>query len=274
MAADGALGFLAVKLITWNVNSIRTRRERLVALLERHQPDVVCLQETKVPDDAFPHAAIEAAGYHAAAFGQQGGYNGVALLSKRPAENVQHGFDGNPIPEEARAISADIDGVRVVCVYVVNGQATTSDKYQRKLDWLDTLTRWLERFYSAEQPLVMAGDYNIAPEARDIHNPKLWDGKVLCSAPERARLAALHEWGLADLLRATGEEGPAFSWWDYRFGAFKRNLGLRIDLILGTPPMVARCREVVVDKTERDPKSAPSKPSDHAPVIALFDEPS
>lgn len=261
-----------MKLITWNVNSVRMRRERLLALLERHAPDVVCLQETKVKDDDFPRAEIESAGYHVAHLGQGGGYNGVALLARAPLEDVQRGFDGNPAPSEARAISATVAGTRVVCVYVVNGQSISSDKYQLKLDWLDTLTRWIARFYQPSQRLVVAGDFNIAPEERDIHNPELWRGKVLCSDAERQRLAGLAEWGLVDLLRASGETEKQYSWWDYRFGAFRRDLGLRIDLVLGTQPMVAACQGVEVDKAERDPKNGSGKPSDHAPVIATFSE--
>ncbi|MCK5797980.1 MAG: exodeoxyribonuclease III [Deltaproteobacteria bacterium] len=261
-----------MKLITWNVNSIRTRKERVLAALERHEPDILCLQETKVPDEVFPHEAFEAAGYHAAVLGQRGGYNGVAILSRLPLENVVRGFSGDPIPEEARVISADVDGVRVVCVYVVNGQAMGSDKFSRKLAWLDAFTRWLEETQTPSQPLVVAGDFNIAPDDRDLHDPSRWEGKLLCTLPERTRLQAIYDWGLSDLLRATGDEGQVFSWWDYRFGSYWRDLGLRIDLVLGTPSMVRRCAGVSVDRGERDPKSAESKPSDHAPVIAVFED--
>jgi exodeoxyribonuclease-3 len=186
-----------MRIITWNVNSIRTRLERVLGLLQRHEPDVLCLQETKVPDDAFPDDALAEIGYQAASFGQKGGYNGVALISKQPLGDVERSFDANPLPDEARAISGTTaDGVRVINLYVVNGQSVDSEKYQAKLDWLDTLLRWLVKFHQPEQPLVMVGDFNIAPDERDIHNPELWDGKVLCSEAERARLRAIRDWGL------------------------------------------------------------------------------
>lgn len=258
-----------MKLITWNVNSLRTRLERVQQLLAQHQPDVLCLQETKVPDDQFPAEVFESAGYRHAAFGQTGGYNGVALLARQPIENVQQGFDGDPIPGQARVVSADIAGVRVASVYVVNGQSVESDKYPLKLAWLDALCSWLETRFDASQPLVLAGDFNIAPDDRDVHDPTAYQGKVHCSDPERERLGRLEGWGLRDLLREHSDE-TMFSWWDYRHGAFHRNWGLRIDLILGTDPMVRRCESVTVDREARKATFGPGKPSDHAPVVASF----
>jgi exodeoxyribonuclease-3 len=260
-----------MKLVTWNVNSLRTRLERVQQMLAQHQPDVVCLQETKLPDDQFPVEVFESLGYRCAALGQKGGYNGVALIARQSIANVQQGFDGDPIPEQARVISADIGGVRVASVYVVNGQSVESDKYPLKLAWLDALIAWLDARFDASQPLILAGDFNIAPDDRDIHDPAAHEGQVHCSEPERERLGRLERWGLRDLLRERTNE-TVYSWWDYRHGAFHRNWGRRIDLILGTDPMARRCEAVTVDREARKATSGPGKPSDHAPVIATFAE--
>lgn len=260
-----------MKLITWNVNSLRTRLERVLALLEQQQPDVLCLQETKVTDDAFPHEAFAPLGYRAEAFGQRT-YNGVALLSRHPLQAVQRGFPGDPLPTEARVIAAEVEGVRVINVYVVNGQAIDSEKYPRKLAWLDALLAWVRDQYDPAQPLLLAGDFNIAPDDRDVHDPAAWQGQVLCSEPERARLGRLLEWGLVDLLRHLDTRAGVYSWWDYRAGAFPRNAGLRIDLVLGSAPMVRRCTAVAVEREARKLTTGPGKPSDHAPVVATFGE--
>ena len=257
------------KLITWNVNSIRTRFERIVGVLARHQPDVVCLQETKSPNDRFPTEAFAEYGYQSLVHGQKG-FNGVALLSRVEAINPQLGFSADPISEEARVVSADFGDVSVICVYVVNGQSTDSDKYPLKLDWLDALTRWIRSHYQPSASLIVAGDFNITPHDRDVYRPELWRGKVLCSPAERKRLQALYDWGLIDLLRTHTDADDVYSWWDYRHGAYRRNHGLRIDLILGTQIMAQRCVSVEVDRQERGDNAGPGKPSDHAPVIATF----
>lgn len=255
-----------MKLISWNVNSIRPRLERVQALLARHQPDLLCLQETKVQDAEFPHEALAEVGYRAEVFGQKT-YNGVALVSREPVEVLARGFEGNPVEDEARAIAGRLDGVTVVNLYVVNGQALDSPKYPTKLEWLSALAGWLEGRFDPAEPLVLLGDFNIAPTARDIHDPPRWEGKVLASPPERERLAALLDWGLTDLYRHLEPEGTDHTWWDYRFGAFHRGWGLRIDLALGTAPITARCRSVTVDREERKKTSGEGTPSDHAPVI-------
>ncbi|MBK8480084.1 MAG: exodeoxyribonuclease III [Proteobacteria bacterium] len=260
-----------MKLITWNVNSLRTRLERVLALLEQQQPDVLCLQETKVTDALFPHDAFAPLGYRAQVFGQPT-YNGVALLSRCPLERVQHGFPGDPLPAEARLIAAELKGVRVINAYVVNGQTTGSEKYQRKLAWLDALLAWLRSTHDPTQQIALLGDFNIAPDDRDVHDPSVWQGEVLCSEPERARLRALLQWGFVDLLRQLDPREGVYSWWDYRAGAFPRNAGLRIDLILGTAALAARCRAVVIEREARKLTSGAGKPSDHAPVVAVFDE--
>lgn len=260
-----------MKVITWNVNSLRTRLGRVLGVLERHEPDVLCLQETKLADEDLPREEIERRGYHVASFGQSGGLNGVALISREPAADVQRGFDANPVPDEARVISASFDGVRIIDIYVINGQSLDSDKYRLKLDWLDTLRRYIERFHQPNQPLVVCGDFNIAPDDRDVYKPQLWHGRVLCSAEERSRLQAMVDWGLTDLLRAETDDEGIYSWWDYRYGAFRRNQGLRIDLVLATGPLVERCTGVKIDRYERSNEAGPGKPSDHAPVVATFE---
>jgi exodeoxyribonuclease-3 len=255
-----------MKLITWNVNSIRVRAERLLGVLQRHDPDVVCLQELKVQDDAFPHELLAERGYDCHVYGQKT-YNGVAILGRGEVRDVVRGFVGDPKPEHARVISATVDGTRVINVYVVNGQAVGTDKYALKLDWLDALYKWIRTNHDPDQRLLMAGDFNIAPEERDVYAPQRFAGKVLFSLPERKRLQALLDWGLYDLLRVHTAEDGLYSWWDYRHGAFHRGWGLRLDLILGTAVLRDSVEAVDIDREERKPSAGPGKPSDHAPVI-------
>ena len=260
-----------LRVITWNVNSIRTRLERVLALLERHEPDVLCLQETKTPDSEFPKLAFSQLGYRCTLHGQPG-FNGVALISRVDAMDVERGFDGNPVPDQARAISASYPfgsrRLRILNLYVINGQHVGSDKYTLKLAWLDTLARWMARTYRTDDALLVCGDFNIVPSDVDVYNPKAWKDKVLCTAAERQRLQAMIDWGLVDLMRSHhGPDEQMFSWWDYRYGAFKRNWGLRIDLMLGTDVLSRRTRGVFVDAEERADDAGPGKPSDHAPVI-------
>jgi exodeoxyribonuclease-3 len=261
-----------MKVVTWNVNSLRTRLERVLAFVERHEPDLLCLQETKLSDDSFPLEAFSERGYQCAAWGQRGGYNGVATIVRGTIEAVDRGFDDNPAPDQARALSVTAAGVRLINLYVVNGQSVESDKYRLKLDWLDALIGWLERHHDPAQPLVILGDFNIAPDARDVHDPASWEGRILCSDPERERLQRLLDWGLTDLFRKHEAAEGIYSWWDYRHGAFHRNMGLRIDLILGTPSMAKRCTAVEIERNERKASTGPGKPSDHAPVIATFSD--
>jgi exodeoxyribonuclease-3 len=258
-----------MKLITWNVNSIRQRLPRLLALLQRHRPHLVCLQETKVVDQSFPFAALEQSGYHAAVFGQKG-YNGVALLARQPLAAVARGFEEEPTPGEARVIAGRLGDLQLVNVYVVNGKSPGSEAFAVKLRWLEALRRWIERQFDPGQPLVIAGDFNVAPDDRDVHDPELWQGRLLCTDDERLRLRALCDWGLSDLFRLHHDAGGHFSWWDYRQGAFRRDRGVRIDLLLGTAPIAARCVVAKIDRAERDPGNGEGKPSDHAPVIATL----
>jgi len=258
-----------MKVITWNVNSIRMRLGRVRALLLRHRPDVLALQEVKVPAALFPAAEIEELGYRAAVFGQAG-RNGVALLSPHPLEAVERGFPGDPVPEQARVIAATVQGLRLIDVYVVNGRAVGTPEYEIKLRWLEAFAAWLRVEHRPQEPLLVVGDFNVTPDDRDVHDPERWRDRNLCSRPERERLRALLDWGLVDLLRQhQGGPGP-FTWWDYREGAFHRGWGLRLDLALGTRPVAERCLEVAVDRDERRPTSGEGKPSDHAPVIVTL----
>jgi exodeoxyribonuclease-3 len=256
---------VAVKLVTWNVNSIRQRLDRLLALLVRHQPDVVCLQETKVVDDEFPVEALRAAGYSAAFTGQKS-YNGIAILSKLPASDVVCGFRDGGEDSQCRLLAATIADLRVLCAYVPNGQAVGTEKYAFKLAWLERLRVLLERESDPARPLALAGDFNVAPTDADVHDPEAWRGQVLCSEPERAALARVVEWGLVDAFRARYPDKIAYTWWDYRELGFPKNRGLRIDHVLLTRPLVERLEDVVIDRDERKGKGA----SDHAPVLALL----
>ncbi len=258
-----------MRIVTWNVNSIRTRLPRCLAFLERHRPDILCLQETKVPDAEFPSAPFETAGYRATLHGQKT-YNGVAILSRSTVEDVQRGIPDGEGDEQARLVAATVGGVRVVNVYVPNGEAVDSPKFPYKLRWLERLAAWLRGSTDPAEPLLVCGDFNIAPEDRDVHDPERWRGQVLFHPEEHKRLRSLCDRGLADLLRRQHPEPGIFTWWDYRMGSFHRGWGLRIDLLLGSPPLAERCSEVFVDREERKESTGVGKPSDHAPVIADF----
>jgi exodeoxyribonuclease-3 len=254
-----------VKLVTWNVNSIRQRQDRLVALLARHAPDVVCLQETKATDADFPAEAVRAAGYQFAHAGQKT-YNGVAILAREPLADVTVGLRDGGDDAQARLIGATVSGVRVISAYAPNGQSVGSDKYAFKLDWFARLRKMLEREHAPAQPLALVGDFNVAPADADVHDPEAWRGQVLCSEPERAALRTLCEWGLVDAFRRRYPDKVAFTWWDYRMLGFPKNHGLRIDHLLLTDALVQRLEDVVIDREERKGKGA----SDHAPVIGVF----
>lgn len=262
-----------MKLITWNVNSIRQRGPRLLALLARHEPDVVCLQETKVTDDDFPTTELLEAGYLSVAFGQRA-YNGVAILAREPIEDVNLGFRGDPVPGEARVLAATAGDLRVIDVYVVNGKNVGDPAYDVKLAWLDALAAHVAATEDPATAIVVTGDFNVAPSDLDVHDPILWAGKNLASPPERERLQRLVDWGLTDLGRMhAGDAVGPFSWWDYRMGAFHRGWGLRIDLLLGSASVAERLVSVEVDREERKPSTGEGKPSDHAPVILTLRDP-
>lgn len=251
-----------MKIATWNVNSLKVRLPQVLAWLGEQRPDVLCLQETKQEDRDFPQAEIEAAGYHAVSSGQRT-YNGVAILSRLPPQDVERGISGFEDAQQ-RVISATLGDVRVVCAYVPNGQSVGSDKYDYKLRWLAALTDWLAGELDKHPRLVLLGDYNIAPEDRDVHDPVAWQDQVLCSEAERAAFRKILALGFADAFRLFEQPEKSFSWWDYRMMAFRRNRGLRIDHILLSPPLAGACQSSTID---REPRKA-ERPSDHAPVIA------
>ena len=254
-----------MKFATWNVNSVRARHDRLLAFLERHQPDVVCLQETKVVDDVFPADAFREAGYRVTVVGQKT-YNGVAMLSRQAVDQVLRGFGDGGDDSEARLLAATVGDIRFVCVYVPNGRAVGSESYAYKLDWMARLRRFLAVDSSPDRPLALLGDFNVAPADIDVHDPDAWRGEILCSDEERQAFADLASWGLTDSFRALYPDEQTFTWWDYRQLGFPKNRGLRIDHILLTQPLMGRLVDVVVDRDERKGKG----PSDHAPVLALI----
>ena len=251
-----------MKLAAWNVNSLKVRLPQLLDFLTTRQPDVVCLQETKLEDPNFPRAEIATAGYQVAFSGQKT-YNGVAILSKTPLLEMQIGIPGLA-DEQKRVIAATVGDVRVICVYIPNGQSVDSDKYQYKLKWLTALTEWLKEELARHPKLALLGDYNIAPEDRDVHDPVAWKDQVLCSEPEREAFRKLLGLGLKDSFRLFEQPEKSFSWWDYRMMGFRRNHGLRIDHILLSGPLAATCTESGIDRDMRKLE----RPSDHAPVIA------
>ncbi|MEW6562480.1 MAG: exodeoxyribonuclease III [Pseudomonadota bacterium] len=249
-----------MKIATWNVNSLKVRLPHLLDWLAATQTDVVCLQETKLEDANFPQAELEQAGYRVVFSGQKT-YNGVAILSKSEPTEVQVGIPGFA-DEQKRVLAATVDGVRIVCVYVPNGQSVDSDKYQYKMAWLEALTAWLKAELARYPKLALLGDYNIAPEDCDVHDPKAWEGNVLVSPAERAHFQALVQLGLRDSFRLFEQPEKSYSWWDYRMMAFRRNMGLRIDHILISPALT--CGSCSIDRAPRKLE----RPSDHTPVVA------
>jgi exodeoxyribonuclease-3 len=249
-----------VKIASWNVNSLKVRLPHLLDWLAEQQPDVLCLQETKLEDDNFPRGEIAATGYQVAFSGQKT-YNGVALLTRQPLKDV---VCGNPrFPDEQKRLIAGTAGdVRIICAYVPNGQAVGSDKYDYKLRWLDALTGWLADELAAHPKLALCGDYNIAPDDRDVHDPKAWAGQILCSEPERSAFQRLLGLGLEDSFRLFTQPAKTFSWWDYRMLGFQKNLGLRIDHVLLSSALARRCTAAGIDRAPRKRE----RPSDHAPV--------
>lgn len=247
---------------SWNVNSIRARLDHVVRWLDEHRPDALALQETKVQDDDFPHEAFAELGYECAVVGQKS-YNGVAVLSRRPLEVLATTLPGFDDPQ-ARVLAVAFDDFALLDLYVPNGSAVGSDKYDYKLAWLEALTAWVEALLASHPALLVVGDFNIAPADADVHDPAAWQGKVLCSDAERAHLEALLALGLSDVFRTFEQPPGSFSWWDYRQAAFRRNRGLRIDLILASGALAPRVCACHIDRTPR----GWDKPSDHAPVVA------
>ena len=256
-----------MKIASWNVNSLKVRLPHLLDWLASAKPDVLCLQELKLEDHNFPKAEIEAAGYQVAFSGQKT-YNGVALLARQPIHDVVCGNPHFP-DEQTRLISGTVDGTRVICAYMPNGQEVGCDKYDYKLRWLDALAVWLGEELAKYPQLALCGDYNIAPDDRDVHDPQRWAGKILCSEPERAAFQRLLGLGLTDSFRLFAQPEKTFSWWDYRMLGFQKNLGLRIDHVLLSRPLAELCSAAGVDRAPRKLE----RPSDHAPVWAEIGQP-
>jgi exodeoxyribonuclease III len=254
-----------VKIATWNVNSIIARQPVVIKWLEAARPDVLCLQETKCTDEKFPRAAFEEIGYRVESHGQPT-YNGVAILSRKKIEDVQRGFPDDEEGAHARLIAATVGGVRVVNIYVPNGQSVGSEKFKFKLGWLKKLREFFDEHYWTDDRVLVCGDFNVAPEERDVHDPELWRGRILFSKPERAAIEEVKDWGFVDAFRKHEERGGFYSWWDYRAGGFRRNDGLRIDHIWVSEPLAEDCERAWIDKEPRGWE----RPSDHTPVVAEF----
>ncbi|MBM5810818.1 MAG: exodeoxyribonuclease III [Gammaproteobacteria bacterium] len=253
-----------MRVVTWNVNSLRVRFEHLARWLADHPADVIALQELKLPDPEFPREPIAALGLESVHFGQRT-YNGVALLARQPLADVQRGIPGWDDPER-RVLAATAGDLRIVDVYVPNGQVVGSEKFAYKLEWLGRLRDYLAGEIARHPRLVVLGDFNIAPADCDVHDPARWEGSVHVSPAERQALGAITALGFADVFRRFPQPLDAWSWWDYRMNSFRRNHGLRIDLILATTALAERCTACRIDRLPRGWE----RPSDHAPVIADF----
>ena len=261
---------MALKITTWNVNSLTARLTRAEAWLRANQSDVLCLQALKLETDKFPHAIFEALGYRAAVYGQKT-YNGVAILAKNTLPVFADLVIGVPgfSDEQCRAIAVTIGDTRAINLYVVNGQSVDSDKYQYKLRWLDAVSAWLAEERAKYEKLIVVGDFNIAPSDADVHDPALWAGQVLCTDKERAAYEHWVSLGMVDCFRKFDHPPKTFTWWDYRMLGFPKNLGMRIDHILASPEVADTCTSCVIDRNERKGTSE-NRPSDHAPVTATF----
>ena len=253
-----------MKIATWNVNSLKVRLPQVLDWLAVSQVDVLALQETKLTDENFPAEEIRAAGYHVVFSGQKT-YNGVAILSKAEASDVITDVPGLDDPQR-RILGATIDGIRILDLYVVNGQEVGSEKFDYKLHWLDKVTEYVATQLQTCERFVVLGDFNIAPDDRDVYDPEAWQERILCSTPERDALQRLLDLGLSDSFRQFEQEEKSYSWWDYRAVAFRRNRGLRIDLVLASEALASTCSACTIDKTPRRNE----RPSDHTPVVATF----
>jgi len=255
-----------MKIASWNVNSLNVRLPHVERWCAEAAPDILALQETKLEDAKFPVAALEAAGYHSV-YSWQKTYNGVAILARTPIGEVEHGIAGFDDPQR-RILAATVGDLRIVNLYVVNGQAVGSEKYAYKLDWLAKVGAFLAEEIRRHPRLVVMGDFNIAPDDRDVHDPAAWHEQILCSTPERDALRRVLDIGLVDSFRLFNQDGGHYSWWDYRQGAFRRNLGLRIDLVLASEALRAHCRAASI---EREPRTW-ERASDHTPVVLELED--
>ncbi|MFN2531817.1 MAG: exodeoxyribonuclease III [Pyrinomonadaceae bacterium] len=254
-----------MKIATWNVNSILARLPNVLRWLDAMKPDVLCMQETKCTDDKFPSEPFQERGYQCLLFGQQS-YNGVAIVSRRPCDTSRCGYPDDDETMQSRLLASTVASIQIVNVYVPNGQMVGSEKYAFKLEWLRRLREFFDTHYDKKSNVLLCGDFNVAPEERDVHDPRLWQGRILFSERERAALQQIKEWGFTDTFRMHTEAPGNYSWWDYRAGAFRRNLGLRIDHIWCSAALAARNENTWIDLEPRKWE----RPSDHAPVIAEF----
>lgn len=253
-------------LATWNVNSITARLPHVLNFLERVRPNVLCMQETKVIDEKFPREELEALGYVLEIYGEKS-YNGVAIASDKPLTDVVRGFPNDEHVAQKRMISGVYDGIRIIDVYIPNGGELGSDKYAYKLRWIEELSCHLQTAHDASKPLVICGDFNVAPLDIDVYDPVLLKGAVLMSEPERTAIEKVRQWGFVDVFRKHHPDRIVYSWWDYRAGAFKKDQGLRIDHIWATPSLAERSRSIYIDREMR----RETQPSDHAPLIVEFE---
>jgi len=253
-------------IATWNVNSILARLPHVTRWLDAVKPDVLCMQETKCTDDKFPVEVFKERGYECLMFGQQS-YNGVAILSRGECATRHRGYPGDDETMQSRLLATTVAGIQIINVYIPNGQMVGSEKYAFKLDWLHRLRQFFDEHYDNSSPVLLCGDFNVAPEERDVHDPRLWQGRILFSDQERAALQNLKDWGFVDTFRLHTEAGGHYSWWDYRAGAFRRNMGLRIDHIWVSQPLAVRNKNTSIDLEPRTWE----RPSDHAPVVAEFE---
>lgn len=254
-----------MKVATWNVNSIAVRLPHVLRWIAENEPDAVCLQETKTIDERFPLQAFEEIGFNAAFIGQRT-YNGVAILSPHPIENVQLNFPGDAADAPKRLVAATIKNVRIVNTYIPNGTELWSDPFRFKLDWLQRLRTFFDQTCQKDSDVLLCGDFNVAPDERDVYDARAWEGKLHFSKPERAALEHVRKWGFVDAFRLFHDERGLYSWWNYREGAFFKDQGLRIDHIWISNSLAARCKNCWIDKAPR----AWERPSDHTPVVAEF----
>ena len=253
-----------LKVASWNVNSLKVRLPHVLAWCDGAQPDMLALQETKLTDERFPADALMEAGYYSVYSGQKT-YNGVAILSREPAIDIITDIDGLDDPQR-RILGATIGDVRIINLYVVNGSEVGSDKYAYKLHWLEQVNSWVADEMQKHDKLIVLGDFNIAPEDRDVYDPEAWKDKILCSTPERQDLQTMLGFGLTDTFRLFEQQEKTWRWWDYRMAAFRRNMGLRIDLVLASKALADNCSAAYIDKEPRRQE----RPSDHTPVVAEF----
>lgn len=253
-----------LKVASWNVNSLNVRLPHVLAWCDGARPDILALQETKLTDDRFPVEELLEAGYNSVYSGQKT-YNGVAILSREPASDIVTDIDGLDDPQR-RILAATIDGIRIINLYVVNGSEVGSEKFAYKMHWLEQVTRWVAAEMQKFDRVIVMGDFNIAPDDRDVHDPEAWHEKILCSTQEREALQRILDLGLSDTFRQFDQEEKTWSWWDYRMNAFRRNMGLRIDLVLASAALAKDCSAAYIDKEPR----RQDRPSDHTPAIAEF----